>query len=403
MSSQVPREEPSVRPFSYLQASDEGAAVATVAENPSASFVAGGTEMLNWMKDGIEEPDLLVDVNALPLKDVEARGHSVRIGAMCTMSDVASEPAVRETYPALAEALEASASPQLRNMATIGGNLLQRTRCPYFRETSFPCNKRSPGSGCSALTGEHRMHAILGASDACVAVHGALALPQGSRARIVRVRPRLDRRGNRTGRRHSKLGARRAGRRRAQAVAGSGSRGGARRRPPGRGRDRRRRRGGGAGRPAAARQRLQGSAGRAGSRSRPLGDRRCGMTTTSGPARTGTAGGVGAPIDRVDGRQKVTGTARYTADHVPEGLVHAVLVQSTIASGRIAHLDASVAEASPGVLDVITHLNAPELPTTRPMSGGGFAIQDVPPLQDDRIRYAGENVALVLKGSHGLE
>ena len=160
-----------MRPFSYLQASDEGAAVATVAENPSASFVAGGTEMLNWMKDGIEEPDLLVDVNALPFKDVEARGHGVRIGAMCKMSDVASEPAVREAYPALAEALEASASPQLRNMATIGGNLLQRTRCPYFRETSFPCNKRSPGSGCSALTGEHRMHAILGASDACVAVH----------------------------------------------------------------------------------------------------------------------------------------------------------------------------------------------------------------------------------------
>ena len=160
-----------MRPFSYLQASDEGAAVATVAENPSASFVAGGTEMLNWMKDGIEEPDLLVDVNALPFKDVEARGHSVRIGAMCRMSDVASEPAVREAYPALAEALEASASPQLRNMATIGGNLLQRTRCPYFRETSFPCNKRSPGSGCSALAGEHRMHAILGASDACVAVH----------------------------------------------------------------------------------------------------------------------------------------------------------------------------------------------------------------------------------------
>ena len=160
-----------MRPFSYLRASDEGAAVATVAENPSASFVAGGTEMLNWMKDGIEEPDLLVDVNALPFKDVEVREHGVRIGAMCTMSDVASEPAVREAYPALTEALEASASPQLRNMATIGGNLLQRTRCPYFRETSFPCNKRSPGSGCSALTGEHRMHAILGASDACVAVH----------------------------------------------------------------------------------------------------------------------------------------------------------------------------------------------------------------------------------------
>src|ERR687893_148200 len=158
--------------------------------------------MLNWMKDGIEEPDLLVDVNALPFKDVEVREHSVRIGAMCTMSDVASEPAVREAYPALAEALEASASPQLRNMATIGGNLLQRTRCPYFRETSFPCNKRSPGSGCSALAGEHRMHAILGASDACVAVHPsdlAVALvgvaPKPWRARAaeeVLVGDRLD-------------------------------------------------------------------------------------------------------------------------------------------------------------------------------------------------------------------
>jgi xanthine dehydrogenase YagR molybdenum-binding subunit len=120
------------------------------------------------------------------------------------------------------------------------------------------------------------------------------------------------------------------------------------------------------------------------------------MSTTSGPARTGTAGSVGAPIDRVDGRQKVTGAARYSADHVLEGLVHAVLVQSTIASGRIARLDASGAEASQGVLDVITHLNAPELPTMRAMSGGGFALQTVTPLQDDRIRYAGENVALVV-------
>lgn len=120
------------------------------------------------------------------------------------------------------------------------------------------------------------------------------------------------------------------------------------------------------------------------------------MSTTSDPARTGTAGGVGAPIDRVDGRQKVTGAARYSADHVLEGLVHAVLVQSIIASGRIARLDASGAEAAPGVLDVITHLNAPELPTTRAMSGGGFALQAVTPLQDDRIRHAGENVALVV-------
>jgi xanthine dehydrogenase YagS FAD-binding subunit len=160
-----------VNPFTYTRANDAGAAVAQVAEDPGAAFVAGATELANWMKDGIQVPTRLVDINALPLDGIEVRPDGVRIGALARMSDVAGAPAIRDVSPVLAEALLAGASPQIRNMATIGGNLLQRTRCPYFRETSFPCNKRVPGSGCAALEGEHRLHAIFGASDRCSAVH----------------------------------------------------------------------------------------------------------------------------------------------------------------------------------------------------------------------------------------
>jgi xanthine dehydrogenase YagS FAD-binding subunit len=156
---------------SYLKPADPDAASAAVAAEPGAAFIAGGTELVNWMKDGIRTPSLLVDINALPLRRIEAGPEGLRIGALARMSDLAREPAVRRDYPALAEALEQGASAQLRNMASIGGNLMQRTRCPYFRETSFPCNKRAPGAGCAALSGEHRLHAIFGASEACLAVH----------------------------------------------------------------------------------------------------------------------------------------------------------------------------------------------------------------------------------------
>src|SRR5262249_4815257 len=130
-----------------------------------------GTELVNWLKDGLQAPSLLVDINALPLGEIELRPDGVRLGALARMSDVAREPEIRRRYPVLAEALEQGASAQLRNMATIGGNLLQRTRCPYFRQTSFACNKRAPGSGCSALDGPHRGHAIFGGSDRCFATH----------------------------------------------------------------------------------------------------------------------------------------------------------------------------------------------------------------------------------------
>jgi xanthine dehydrogenase YagS FAD-binding subunit len=124
------------------------------------------------MKDGIAAPRRLIDINALPLAHIEAGPEGLRLGALARMSDVAAHPVVRRAYPAIAEALELSASPQLRNMASMGGNLLQRTRCPYFRaETELPCNKRHPGTGCAAREGENRGHAIFGWSDACVATH----------------------------------------------------------------------------------------------------------------------------------------------------------------------------------------------------------------------------------------
>jgi xanthine dehydrogenase YagS FAD-binding subunit len=160
-----------MKPFAYSRASEVGTAVAQVAAEPGAAFVAGATELSNWMKDGIQSPTRLIDINALPLSETIVTAGGLRLGALARMSDVAGLSEVRCAYPVLSEALELGASAQIRNMGTMGGNLLQRTRCPYFRETSFVCNKRVPGSGCAALSGEHRMHAIFGASEKCIAVH----------------------------------------------------------------------------------------------------------------------------------------------------------------------------------------------------------------------------------------
>lgn len=161
-----------MRPFSYTRPSRVADAVATVARDPSATFVAGGTDLLNLMKDGAQAHDRIVDINGLPLAGVDVvGGRLVRIGALARMREVADHPAVRMHFPVLSQALLASASPQVRNMAAIGGNLLQRTRCGYFRDTGMPCNKREPGSGCPAINGQNRGHAILGGSDHCIAVH----------------------------------------------------------------------------------------------------------------------------------------------------------------------------------------------------------------------------------------
>lgn len=161
-----------MRPFDYRRAEDPADAVAAVAGAPGAMFLAGGTNLVDHLKLGIAHPDLLVDVSRLSLDGVEELPDGrVRIGATVRNSDLAAHPLVRERYQVLSQALLAGASGQLRNMATTGGNLLQRTRCLYFQDVSTPCNKREPGAGCSALEGYTRNHAILGASESCVAVH----------------------------------------------------------------------------------------------------------------------------------------------------------------------------------------------------------------------------------------
>jgi xanthine dehydrogenase YagS FAD-binding subunit len=140
---------------------------------PDAAYLAGGTNVIDFLRTGAMRAATLIDIDALPLRGVDFDGKRLRIGALTRMSELAAEPAVRDRYRFISESLELSASAQLRNMASIGGNLLQRTRCPYFREWDFKCNKRTPGSGCAAREGENRRHAILGGSEACVATHAS--------------------------------------------------------------------------------------------------------------------------------------------------------------------------------------------------------------------------------------
>jgi len=161
--------------FEYVRASDVAGAVAMVSADPEASFLAGGTTHLDLLvKDAVITTSRVVDITRLPLRGVTRAGDVLRVGALTTMEELAAEQVVAERLPVLREALLAGASPQLRNMATIGGNLLQRTRCRYFRDRAVAaCNKRAPGSGCAAVTQIARMHAILGASEHCIALHAS--------------------------------------------------------------------------------------------------------------------------------------------------------------------------------------------------------------------------------------
>lgn len=161
-----------MRPFTYERATDARAAVKAAVETPGARFIAGGTNLLDLMKLEIEAPQHLIDVGRLPLAAIEETAEGgLRIGAMASNTAVAADARVRSRYPVLSQAILAGGSPQLRNKASVGGNLLQRTRCAYFYDTSKPCNKREPGSGCGALEGLNRNAAIFGASHACIATH----------------------------------------------------------------------------------------------------------------------------------------------------------------------------------------------------------------------------------------
>jgi xanthine dehydrogenase YagS FAD-binding subunit len=161
-----------MRPFTYTRAGTVDDAVKAIAANPETRVIGGGTNLLDLMKMGVERPAQLVDINRLPLTDITEHEGGVRMGALAKNTDAANHELIRTRYPVLSQAILAGASQQLRNMATMGGNLLQRTRCYYFYDPSYAeCNKRTPGSGCAAIQGVNRIHAILGASHACIATH----------------------------------------------------------------------------------------------------------------------------------------------------------------------------------------------------------------------------------------
>jgi xanthine dehydrogenase YagS FAD-binding subunit len=160
-----------MRPFAYSRATDSAAAVQTLHGDAAAKFLGGGTNLIDLMKEGVEQPERLVDINRLPLAKIEERDDGVRLGALARNSDVAHHPFIQKQYPLLAQSFLSGATPQLRNLATVGGNLMQRTRCYYFYDIESPCNKSKPGTGCAALAGFNRIHAILGASDQCIATN----------------------------------------------------------------------------------------------------------------------------------------------------------------------------------------------------------------------------------------
>ncbi|MDC0708672.1 xanthine dehydrogenase family protein subunit M [Stigmatella sp. ncwal1] len=175
--------------FSYIRAENVVGAVSTARKNPQAQFIGGGTNLLDLMKENVARPSHLVDITRLPLRHIEETSQGgLRIGALVTNSAVAYNAQVELRYPLLAKAILAGASPQLRNMATTGGNLLQRTRCYYFYDTGTPCNKREPGAGCGAMGGFNRIHAILGTSDQCIATHPSdMCVALAALAAVIRV------------------------------------------------------------------------------------------------------------------------------------------------------------------------------------------------------------------------
>lgn len=183
-----------MRPFTYTRANDATSAIKLLTENPNARFLAGGTNLLDLMKEDVERPNTLIDISDLGLAEVKSIANGVNkggvsMGGLGKNTDAANHPLIRQHYPLLTQAILAGASGQLRNMATNGGNLLQRTRCPYFYEVSMPCNKRAPGTGCGAREGINRMHAIFGWSDQCVAVYPSdMAVALAALDAVVHVR-----------------------------------------------------------------------------------------------------------------------------------------------------------------------------------------------------------------------
>ncbi|MFV0388879.1 MAG: FAD binding domain-containing protein [Pyrinomonadaceae bacterium] len=178
-----------MKPFKYQRATNENVAINSVTADRLAAFLAGGTNLVDLMKENILQPDKLIDITGLDLSQIKSAGSNVSIGALATNTETANHPLVRTNFPLLSQAILSGASAQIRNMATNGGNLNQRTRCMYFYDKTMPCNKRSPGSGCAAIKGLNRMHAIFGWSDKCVAVFPSdMAVALAALNAIIKVR-----------------------------------------------------------------------------------------------------------------------------------------------------------------------------------------------------------------------
>ena len=441
--------------FGYTRASDVADAVRQIAADPAAKFIAGGTNLIDLMKENVERPAQLIDITHLPLDKIEeTQDGGLRIGALVPNSDLAYHPQIEARYPMLASAILAGASAQLRNMASTGGNLLQRTRCLYFYDTITPCNKREPGSGCSAIDGINRMHAILGTSEHCIATHPsdmcvalaalearvlatgkdgersiefadfhrlpgdtpqidsnlrpdeiitAIELPPKGFAdhyTYLKIRDRLsyafalvsiavgleieggtikEARLALGGVAHKPWRDREAEAQLAGAPA-TGRTSCARPRPCCAMRA--------ASATTTSRSSWRGVASCARWRRRRAGRRSRKPTSASGKREsvmTATSH-LGKPISRIDGRAKVTGTAKYAAEYNVPGLAHGVVVTSAIAKGRIKRIDAADALAVDGVLDVFTHEHRPELASSDKKYSDEVAPPGSPfrPLYDDR-------------------
>jgi xanthine dehydrogenase YagR molybdenum-binding subunit len=448
--------------FAYLRPRSTSEAVQLLVQHqPGARYFAGGTTLFDLMKLGVEAPATVIDITRIEgLARIDASDRTeLRIGALAAMSDVAEHAVVQREFPALSESLWKAASQQLRNMATVGGNLLQRTRCAYFRGSpEFACNKRAPGSGCSAIGGQNRGHAVLGGSDACVAIYpgdmaialtafdavvdtvsprgertvavrelhrepGAtphletvlaadelivririprgpgrprLDVPQDPRPRVVCLRARLGGRGGAHPRQPRGRCAHRARRRRDPAVAGDRGRAQPRRHAAHAGRRTARGRDGFCGREAARTQRVQGGARhRDGDRCAHAGQgQELKMANPTITTKNKNTPRAGA--ERVDAHDKVRGATRYAADDARPGLLHAALVPSRIARGTVTRIDTSAAQRVRGVRTVLTHENVGAFDTGGFLMGGGFGFQSFYPLRSAQIAYRGQSVAMVV-------
>src|SRR5437870_4386697 len=332
-----------MKTFEFTRPPDAGAAIATASHSKTAQqgadvrFIAGGTTLIDLMKLNVETPARVLDINRLPLDKIEPMPDGgLKIGATVRNSDLAHHPTIERDYAVLSQAILNGASAQLRNMATTAGNLLQRTRCMYFRDTAMPCNKREPGTGCPAITGTNRMLAILGTSEHCIATNPSdICIAMAALETTIHVQ----------------------GTNGARAI------------------------------PIGDFHLLPGSTPNRETVLEP-GDLVTHVTLPSP---------IGRSTPRVDGAMKVSGQAQYTSDFQFSGTLYAVPVEATIASGRIVKLDTSAAGKMPGVRAIFHRENIGKMfRSTLGQGMEGICEERRPPFEDDVVGYYGQYIALAV-------